>query len=422
MTRPLPTLPAPSPLAGVWTLDPAVVFLNHGSFGAAPRSVLEEQAEWRARIERQPVRFFIRELEGLLDGVRGALGSFLGASPDDLALVSNATTGVNTVVHSLDFRPGDELLTTDHAYNACANALAYVASRTGARVVTAEVPFPLAGPEMVVEAVLAAVTERTRLVLLDHVTSPTGVVFPVERLVPVLQERGVDVLVDGAHAPGMLPLRLDALGAAYYTGNCHKWLCAPKGAAFLHVRSDRQARIHPLVISHGRNAPRTDRSHFRLEFDWGGTDDPTAWLCVPGALRALDALLPGGWPEVMAKNHALALQARRTLCTALGVPPPCPEGMLGSLAALRLPDGDGAPRPFLGPDPLQDALLERASVEVPVFAWPRAPARWLRVSAQLYNSQEQYAFLAERLRELLGSERRGASAPPSVAPGSSPEA
>ena len=408
--------PAPSPLLSAWTLDPAVVFLNHGSFGAAPRSVLEAQAELRAHIERQPVRFFIRELEALLDGVRGVLGSFLGANPDDLALVSNATSGVNTVVRSLDLEPGDELLTTDHAYNACVNALRYVAARTGARVVTASVPFPLPGPETVVEAVLAAVTERTRLVLLDHVTSPTGVVFPVERLVPLLQDRGVDVLVDGAHGPGMLSLQLDALGAAYYTGNCHKWLCAPKGAAFLHVRRDRQEGIQPLVISHGRNAPGTDRSRFRLEFDWGGTDDPTAWLCVPAAVRALEALVPGGWPEVMARNHALAVQARRTLCTALGVSPPCPEGMLGSLAALRLPDGVGPPRSFLGTDPLQDALLADWRIEVPVFAWPRATARVLRVSAQLYNSEEQYAFLAEALKEVLAKGRPAASGQPSTAP------
>jgi isopenicillin-N epimerase len=402
MSRPDATAPSPSALSSVWTLDPDVVFLNHGSFGATPSSILEEQAELRTRIEREPVRFFIRELEALLDHVRGALGRFLGADPDDLALVPNATTGVNTVLRSLNFRPGDELLTTTHAYNACANALAFVADRAGAKVITALVPFPLEGPDTVVDAVLSAVTERTRLVLLDHVTSPTGLVFPVERLVPLLQARGVDVLVDGAHAPGMLALRLEALGAAYYTGNCHKWLCAPKGAAFLHVRRDRQDRIHPLVVSHGRNAPRTDRSRFRLEFDWGGTDDPTAWLCVPSALRVLEGLVPGGWPEVMARNHALVVAGRRLLCAALGVAAPCPEEMLGSLAAVRLPDADGPPRSFLSTDPLQDVLLEEKSIEVPIFSWPAAPFRWLRISAQLYNSDEQYRFLAQSLSELLG--------------------
>jgi isopenicillin-N epimerase len=401
-----PPFPAPSPLAREWTLDPGVVFLNHGGFGAAPRAVLERQAELRAQLERQPVRFFVRVLEGLLDEVRGALGPFLGAHPDDLALVSNATSGVSTVLRSLEFAPGDELLTTNHGYNACRNALAYVASRTGAQVVTVEIPLPLAGPEVVVESVLAAVTPRTRLVLLDHVTSPTGIVFPVERLVPQLQSRGVDVLVDGAHAPGMLPLALDALGAAYYTGNCHKWLCAPKGAAFLHVRRDRQQRIHPLAVSHGYNAQRTDRSRFRLEFDGGATDDYTPLLSVPSALTTVAALLPGGWAEVMASNRRLAAGARRTLCTALGVPPACPEEMLGSLAALPLPDGDRQPRSPLNLDPLQDALLKDAAVEVPIFAWPAPPGRWLRVSAQVYNAPEQYSYLARWLKTLLDDSGR----------------
>ncbi len=395
------SLPSFSSLASTWSLDASVVYLNHGSFGAAPRSVLQYQSELRSRLEREPVRFLDRELEGLLDGVRDVLGPFLGAHPDDLAPVPNATSGVNTVVRSLDFRPGDELLTTDHAYNACVNALRYVASRSGAKVVTAKVPFPLPGPETVVEAVMGAVTARTRLVLLDHVTSQTGLVFPVERLVPLLQGRGVDVLVDGAHAPGMVPLQLDALGAAYYTANCHKWLCTPKGAAFLHVRRDRQQQVHPLTISHGLNSSRTDRSHFRVEFDWCGTDDPTAWLCIPASLQVLGSLVPGGWPEVMARNHQLALAARRMLCAALELPPPCPESMLGSLAAVPLPAGDGRARPFPGLDPLQDALFHRRSIEVPVFNWPAPPARCLRVSAQLYNAPEQYAFLAGAVTELL---------------------
>jgi isopenicillin-N epimerase len=219
----------------------------------------------------------------------------------------------------------------------------------------------------------------------------------------------VDMLIDGAHAPGMLPLRLDALGAAYYTGNCHKWVCAPKGAAFLHVRKDRQERIRPLVISHGANSRRTDRSRFRLEFDWGGTDDPTAWLCVPAALEAVASLVPGGWPEVMARNHALAVQARRMLCGALGVAPPCPEEMLGSLASVRLPDGDGRERTPLDSEPFQDLLLERFGIEVPIYWWGGGATRWLRVSAQLYNTPEQYAYLGECVRTVIAEAERAAA-------------
>ena len=195
-----------SPHARHWSLAPDVVFLNHGSFGACPSAVLEEQQRWRARLERNPMAFMVREIDALLAEARRALGTFVGADPDDLAFVANATTGVNSVVRSLDFQPGDEILTTDHAYAACRNALDYVAGRSGSRVLVAQVPFPIGGPEEVVQAILAAVTVRTRLALIDHVTSPTGLVFPIERIVRELAARGVDTLVDGAHAPGMLPL------------------------------------------------------------------------------------------------------------------------------------------------------------------------------------------------------------------------
>ena len=392
-------------LAELWPLDPSVVFLNHGSFGACPTEVLRYQSTLRAEMEAEPVRFLSRELDDRLDVARQALGAFIGADADDLAFVTNATGGINAVLRSLAFAPGDELLTTDHVYGACRNTLDYVASRSGARVVIVQIPFPFTSPDAVLEAVLSRVTPRTRLALLDHITSPTAVILPIERLVRELAGRGVDVLVDGAHAPGMVPLDLGALGAAYYSGNCHKWLCAPKGSAFLWVRRDRQQDVRPLTISHGASVTRAERSRFRLEFDWTGTSDPTAWLTVPRAIEYLGSLGPGGWPQLMARNHALALEARRLVCAAAGTPPPCPEDMVGSLASIVLPDGPTKDISWRRPDAIQRRLFDGWGIEVPVMSWPAAPRRLIRISAQLYNRLDHYTRLADALSKELAGER-----------------
>jgi len=399
-----------------WVLDPSITFLNHGSFGACPLGVLDAQASWRRRMEAEPVRFLALELDRLLAAARAELAAFVGAGPDDLAFVRNATAGVNTVLRSLRFAPGDELLVTDHAYNASINAVRHAAARDGARVVVARLPFPVSDPGEAVEAVLASVSPRTRLALIDHVTSPTALVLPVARLVAELDRRGVDTLVDGAHGPGMLPLDLDALGAAYYTGNCHKWLCAPKGSAFLHVRHDRQAAIHPLAVSHGANSMRTDASRFRLEFDWTGTDDPTAWLSVPEAIRAVGGSTSGGWPEVMLANHGLALEARGLLIDALGVEPAAPASMLGSMAAIRLPGTRGPAREGDTTAGVIEDDLRSRGFEVPVMAWPlpalvasgdlpagTEPDLYVRISAQRYNRLEQFARLADALADVLAT-------------------
>ncbi|MFN9947121.1 MAG: aminotransferase class V-fold PLP-dependent enzyme [Planctomycetota bacterium] len=393
-----PPLPPPSEHARHWALDPTVVFLNHGSFGACPRIVLQRQQELRAEMEREPVRFVHRELEGRLDEARAALAAFVGGDADDLAFVANATAGVNTVLRSLTFAAGDELLTTDHEYNACRNALDFVADRSGAKVVVAAIPFPLQSPQQVVDAVLAKVTARTKLLLIDHVTSPTGLVLPIAPIVAALRARGVETLVDGAHAPGMLPLDLRTLGAAYYTGNLHKWLCTPKGSALLHVRRDRQRDVRPLAISHGANSPRVDRSRFRLEFDFTGTDDVTPFLFVPAALAFLESLLPGGIPALMQRNRALALRARELLCAAIGGALAAPESMIGGLASALLPPSAEPVVPPFGLDPLQVRLYEQWRIEVPVIRWSQPALRMVRVSPQAYHSEAQHAYLATALR------------------------
>lgn len=424
------TLPVYSPLARHWSrLDRETVFLNHGSFGACPDAVLDRQAELRDRLEREPVRFMVEELEPLHDEARARLARFLGVrDPADLAFVSSATHGVNAVLRSLRFEPGDEILTTDHEYNACVNAARFVAERSGAKLTMARLPWPVESEDRLVEALLGAVTERTRLVLLSHVTSPTAIVLPIERIQSALRERGVPLLIDGAHAPGMIPLDLDALESDYYCGNCHKWMCAPKGAGFLYVRRDLQPDIHPAVISHGYNSRRNDRSRFELEFGWTGTGDPTPMLSVPAAIDAMVSIISGdegpaqsereAWGSIMQRNHALAIRARDTVAGALNVKPPVSDSMIGSISTLELPARSQPPAPGSTKyhDPLQDQILRGFGIQVPIVPWPdrgvlasagigTAPdqpfGRAIRISAQLYNDPAQYEYLARSLVQVI---------------------
>ena len=391
-----------SPFARHWLLDPEVTFLNHGSFGACPRVVLEACDAWRLRFEREPVHFVLHELEPALDAVRRRLGEFVGADPRDLAFVGSATAGVNTVLAAFDFRSGDEILIANQTYPACRNAAVSWAARAGARTVSVDLPFPLRAPSEIVEALVRGITPRTRLALIDHVTSPTGIVLPLAELIAEFRARGITTLVDGAHAPGMLPLDLTALGADYYVGNLHKWCCGPKGTAFLWAPRERQSTLHPLVVSHGMTAERSDRSRFQLEFDWVGTQDHASVLALPAALDFLEGVLPGGIPEVMARNHELALAGQRELLNVLGGEPPAPDSMVGSMATVLLPDArDHRPNPrspFV--EPLHSELVARG-FQVPVSLFPAPPKQQVRISAQLYNDLDQYRGLAQALRELL---------------------
>jgi len=359
----------------------------------------------RAELEVEPVRFF-RELGPWVDEARGEVARFMSAQPEDTVFVRNATSAVNAVLRSLELEPGDELLTTDHAYGACRNAMEHVASRTGAQVVVAEVPFPIRSPGEVIERVLARVTPRTVFALIDHITSPTGLIFPVAELSRELEARGVAVMVDGAHGPGQVSFageggldRLAESGVRYYAANFHKWTCAPKGAGLLWVRKDSQAGIRPTVISHGYQA-RPGRIRLHEEFDWTGTDDPTPWLCVPVALRVVGALDDGGWEGVIARNRRLVLEGRRMVCEALEVEAAAPESMIGALGSVAINNAFGGSA--FDSDPLQTTLYDDYRIEVPVFRSPQG-GRIVRVSAHIYNELDEYRRLGEALAVLRTS-------------------
>lgn len=386
-----------------WSFPEEITFLNHGSFGACPRIILERQDKLRHELEQNPMDFLHRTLEKRLDTARERLASFVGCSPECLVFVSNATTGVNAVLQSLDLRQGDEILVNNHEYNASRNALDYVAGLKGCKVICIEIPYPVQSKDDVIEPFLAAATPRTRLAMFDHITSATGFIMPVKELTERFNQLGIETLIDGAHGPGMVPLELEKLGATYYTGNCHKWMCTPKGSALLYVQQGKLEKIHPPVISHGWNTLRTDRSKYLIQFGWTGTLCPTPWLCIPDTIDYLENLVPGGWSAIQKRNHELALAGRDLICRELGMPIPCPDEFQGSMVTIALP-----PDPQLRPPLLlrfeailQNRLWEEHRIEAPIFFWPDFKTRWVRISAQLYNSIEDYQKLAEALKKEL---------------------
>ncbi len=378
-----------------WTLDPDFVFLNHGSFGATPRSVLARQDELRARIESQPVRFFMREVEPLMTEARARAAAFVGCAPERFTFVPNTTTGINVFFASIELAAGDEVVVTRLEYNATKNIAEVYAKRAGATVRYVTIPLPLSDPTEIVDAIGRELGPKTRIVMFDHVTSQTALVLPAAEIVERVRETcDALVIVDGAHAPGMIELDVEALGADFYAGNFHKWVCSPKGSAFLWASEAHRDTLEPLVVSHGANMTfddPADRFHFR--FDWQGTADMTPWLCVPAAIDAMEQMV-GSWDEVRRRNRALALEAREMLNDVLGAPKLCPDSMIGSIAAMILPDPE-TPRltPF-SPDPLQERLFHEHRIEVPVLPQQTDPKRLLRISAQLYNDRTDYEALA----------------------------
>lgn len=381
-----------------WQLDPAIDFLNHGSFGACPTVVLQAQRTWQDALEREPLRFLApeRELEPKLDLVRETIANLVRAPMNDIAFVRNATDGVNAVLRSFPFKPHDVVLITNHGYNACNNAAAYATGRTDADVQVAHIPFPIASEDEVLHAIEASLTPKTRLLLIDHVTSYSGLVLPLAQIVEIAHRNGTRVLVDGAHAPGMLDIDLTTLKPDYYTANHHKWWCGPKVSGFLYVSPEWQHEVRPTVISHAANRKRPNRSKFIAEFDWSGTFDPSPLLAMTTAIEFLERLRPTGYAGHLAANRSLALQARALLCDRLGIEPPAPESMLGSLVTLPLHVGTKA---FAAGDRLQPYLYKNHRIEVPCFPGPENQNRYVRVSCQAYNDLTQYERLATALKQ-----------------------
>lgn len=382
-------------LKGLFRINPDVTFLNHGSYGACPRTVFQAYQDWQARLEHQPVAFLNqRHLAARFAEVRAALGAELGAHPDDLVPMVNATAGLNVVARSLSLRPGDEILTTDHEYAALEKTWAFVTASTGAVVRRVTVPLPLTSEADFTDAVLAGFTDRTKVLFLSHITSPTALFFPVGRVVAQARARGVWSVIDGAHAPGQVPLDLAALGADFYAGNCHKWMMAPKGTAFLYARPEVQPLLTPSIISHGWTADGAapgpfGGTPFQDRFQFQATRDPAGFLAIPAAIAFRQEQ---GWDKIIAGCHALAQEASARVASLTGRPPIASSAFCApQMVAMPVPDCD--------PFQTHDRLLAEFGIEIPVIRWQGRS--FIRVSVQGYNTAAEMDRLCDAISHLF---------------------
>jgi len=361
-----------------------IIFFNHGSFGACPKRVFERYQAWQLELERQPIDILLRRRSELMGGARARIADYFNVPRDEIVFVTNATTGLSRAVRSLPLQPGDEILTTDHEYGAVNRLLDFVAAQTSARIVRSEVRMPYIADAALVDDLFADVTANTRAIVISHITSPTSLIFPVERVCQRARERGILTIIDGAHAPGQLPVDLSAIGADMYCGNFHKWLCAPKGSGFLHVRPEHHTLIDPLVVSHGVY----DGSSFVERNEWLGTQDIAAFLTVPAAI---DYQREHNWREVTAECHRMALLAQARLCEHYGLAP-LSENQFSQMVTIPLPDCDV--------DLARGRLYDEYRIEVPVGRF--ADQCEIRVSVQAYNTIDEIERLIDALTTLIG--------------------
>ncbi len=366
-------------------LRPDITFLNHGSFGACPRPVFETYQRWQRELEAEPVEFLSRELEGRLRGARQALAMYLHTEADNLVFIPNVTVGINIVARSIRLSEGDEVLGTDHEYGAAERCWRYICQQRSAWYRSQPIPMPLGDDEAVVDALWAGVTAKTRVILVSHISSPTALRFPVAAICQRAREAGIYTVIDGAHAPGQIDVNLNEVGADYYTGNCHKWMCAPKGSAFLFVRPDRQDEIQPLIVSWGYESLNPSHSRFQDLFGWTGTMDPAAYLSVPAAI-AFQA--EHDWPSVRRAAHALAKAAQERILALLGISPIAPERAWSQMCAIPIPPCD--------PTVLQQWLFREHRIEALALRWN--DQHFLRLSVQAYNSPADIDHLIAALQ------------------------
>ncbi len=379
----------------LWNFGEGVTPLNHGSFGACPAAILDLQQKLRTRMENATTDFFVREAPPLLAEARTQLASFLGADAEGLSFVPNATSGVNAVLRSLKWNRGDEIVTTNLIYPACRNALGFIAERYGVIIKRCTIPYPPVSEQQLIEGIQNCITPETKLALIDHVTSSTALILPVQQIIHLLHEKGITVLVDGAHAPGMVELNLCKLNPDWYTGNCHKWLCAPKGSAFLYTAPQHRKETVPLSISNNFYSSDGIPAGYRAAFDWTGTADLTPYLCVPESIRYLASVLPGGWDAIRARNHQLLSQAAPLVAQALHTKAPELGAMTGSMLSLVIP-GNPYTADANGLHPLGNQLWEKHRIETLITCLPDGRAA-LRLSAHIYNDIADYIKLAEAI-------------------------
>lgn len=377
----------PHQVAAQWSISPGVTYLNHGSFGPSPRTVTDVRFKLQRQLESNPMEFLLRQLPEMLDGARTKLAEFIGADADDLALVDNATMGMNIVAATVKLKPGDEVLCNDHEYGAVLRLWERACQRARAKLVVQKIPLPIGPREETAGALLQQASDHTRLIVFSHVTSPTAVIFPAEEICRRARKLGIAVCIDGPHALAMLPLNLESLDCDFYTASCHKWLSAPFGSGFLYVHPRWQREVRPVLVSWGLPWP-GEAPSWRDEFHWQGTRDPTSWLSVPAAI---DFLQEAGLQDFRRRSHDLVRYARERISEFTGLPPLTPDdpSAYGSMAALPLSPGEA--------EPLQRKLWEQHRIEIPLIDWNGR--RLIRVSCHLYNSTSDIDRLVDALRK-----------------------